>query len=208
MNLASLEQTFAEHRSAALAGSAGLVGVVALVAKHRARAAASTPDGATTTDGYTPAGYTNAGTAGTSGGYDSTASDIYNSLQPGIEDLQNRVGDLEQPKPVAPTPAPKPTPAKAKPKAPTWDLTHWPTGKKPAPKPAPKPKSKPAPKPTSGSYTIRSGDTLGKIAAKHHTSASRLYSLNAGTLDSAAKHHGTKSSNRGSLIYPGTVIHL
>jgi nucleoid-associated protein YgaU len=66
------------------------------------------------------------------------------------------------PKPTATaSPTPKPTPK------PTTKPTPTPKPTPPKPKPAPpKPKPKPKPKPVVLDYTVVSGDTLGRIAAK------------------------------------------
>ena len=66
-------------------------------------------------------------------------------------------------------------------------------------------------KSTTGSktttYTIKSGDTLSRIAQKKLGKASRypeIYKLNKSKIEAAAKKHGRKSSNNGHWIYPGT----
>ena len=53
-----------------------------------------------------------------------------------------------------------------------------------APAPAPAPAAAPAAAPASsgGTYTVRSGDTLGKIAAAHGLSWQQLHALNAATV--------------------------
>lgn len=85
-----------------------------------------------------------------------------------------------------------------------------PTGQpKPPPKPKPKPKTPPGhpkPKPKTSHYTIRSGDTLTGIARAHHTTKTALYNHNRTTIEHAAHAHHHKSSNRGNLIFPGTVL--
>jgi nucleoid-associated protein YgaU len=94
------------------------------------------------------------------GYYDSTANDVYNSLAGQLQTLQEQVQAVSSgastPTPTPTTPA-KPTPAKPAPK--------------PAPKPAtkakPKPKPKPKPAPQLPTYTVRSGDTLSKIAGRY-----------------------------------------
>ncbi len=60
-----------------------------------------------------------------------------------------------------------------------------------------------------GSYTVKSKDTLSRIAAAKMGSASKwtsLYDANAGTIESAAKAHGKSSSDHGHWIWPGTVL--
>lgn len=68
-------------------------------------------------------------------------------------------------------------------------------------------------KSTTGSktttYTIKSGDTLSRIAQKKLGKASRypeIYKLNKSKIEAAAKKHGRKSSNNGHWIYPGTKL--
>ena len=112
--------------------------------------------------------------------------------------------------PVIPVHAPLPTPRPP--------LATPGTYKPPAHKPAPlkPPKAAPGAHPAthapahSNRYTIRSGDTLSKIALAHHVAggAAKLYSMNSAVLEAAAKRHGQKTSRNGSLVYPGTIIVL
>ena len=64
----------------------------------------------------------------------------------------------------------------------------------PAPAPAAKPAPAAAPAPTasSGSYTVKSGDTLSAIAAKHGVKLSEILSANKLTMS--------------SVIYPGNKL--
>ena len=65
--------------------------------------------------------------------------------------------------------------------------------------------------PPADTYTIVSGDTLCKIARKLCGGESRwieLYNANSGVIESAARSHGKKSSDKGHWIYPGTTITL
>jgi len=58
-------------------------------------------------------------------------------------------------------------------------------------------------------YTVKSGDTLSRIALQKLGKASRypeIYKLNKNTIEAAAKKHGKKSSNNGHWIYPGTKL--
>lgn len=81
-----------------------------------------------------------------------------------------------------------------------WQKYAAPSGKAPAPAPAPKPKpapAKPAPKPAApktGTYTVKSGDTLSGIASKYGTSWQELQRIN-----------GLANAN---LIFPGQVLKL
>ena len=74
----------------------------------------------------------------------------------------------------------------------------------PAPEPAPTPEpasraSRPEAAPASdgGSYTVRSGDTLGAIASAHGTSWESLYALNQSVI-----------GGDPNLIFPGQVLSL
>ncbi len=74
------------------------------------------------------------------------------------------------PKPIA---KPKPKPEKPAPKPDHSDHDH-----DPKPKPKPDPKPKPAPKPAFKVVTVRSGQTVGGIAHRNHTSVRRIVKLN------------------------------
>ncbi|MFE7413135.1 LysM peptidoglycan-binding domain-containing protein [Streptomyces laurentii] len=98
--------------------------------------------------------------------YDSTANDLYNSIQPQIDALARMMEQLQNKQPTPPTPG---TPKPPTPPTPT---------KPPAPKPpAPKPPAKPTvAKPTY--VTIKSGDTLSGIAKKAGITMAQLKKLN------------------------------
>ena len=104
------------------------------------------------------------------------------------------VGGVIQPPPVvgSPTPPVAKPPSQVK----TGTPVHTPT---PAPPKTP-------PKPTRV-YTIKTGDTLYKIAAKLGVSESLLYQNNKSVIEDAARKHGHANSNGGNLIFPGTVLH-
>lgn len=134
---------------------------------------------------------------------DTTQTDLYNDLQPELEQINDALDDIRNgPRPPVVTP-PVVTPPKTTPSAP-----------KPVPKPVPKPAPKPpAPKPAPAKavyvwYTIHSGDTLSAIAKRYKMSTSALYSLNRAYIENAAKSHGKKSSSSGHWIYPGTKIRV
>ena len=66
-------------------------------------------------------------------------------------------------------------------------------------------------KSTAKSYTVKSGDTLMKIARKQLGNGSKyksIYTLNKKNIEAAAKKHGRKSSSNGHWIYPGTKLKL
>ena len=65
-----------------------------------------------------------------------------------------------------------------------------------APAPAPQPAAA-APASGGGSYTVRSGDTLSRIAAAHGTDWSRLYALNRSVIGADP-----------GLIFPGQALRL
>lgn len=59
------------------------------------------------------------------------------------------------------------------------------------------------------SYVVKSGDTLWKIAKAHYGSGTqwtRIYDVNAGTIEAAARQHGKAGSDHGHWIYPGTAL--
>lgn len=58
------------------------------------------------------------------------------------------------------------------------------------------------------SYVVRAGDTLTTIAHRHHTTANKLYALNARLLNTTARRHGKRNSNHGHWIYAGERLRL
>lgn len=59
---------------------------------------------------------------------------------------------------------------------------------------------------SAGTYTVRSGDTLYRIARKKGTTWQKLYNKNKTVIEKAAKKHGRKSSDHGHWIWPGTKL--
>lgn len=61
----------------------------------------------------------------------------------------------------------------------------------------------------TSTYTVKSGDTLYRIAQRKLGKASRyqeIYRLNKNKIESVAKKYGRKSSDNGWWIYPGTKL--
>lgn len=61
-----------------------------------------------------------------------------------------------------------------------------------------------------GSYPVKSGDNLWKIARKFYggsgTTWTKIYSANKSVIESTAKKHGFANSDNGHWIFPGTVL--
>ena len=96
--------------------------------------------------------------------------------------------------PPVPTPTPAPTPA-------------------PTPTPAPPPVTAPppAPVPIHHYYTVKTGDTLSKIAAADHSTWPVVYQLNKAVIDSTAiAHHLAPAPGDGYAhwLFPGEVLDL
>jgi len=71
--------------------------------------------------------------------------------------------------------------------------------------------SRPSTQKNGGTYTVISGDSLWKIAQSKLGNGSRwseIYSLNKKSIEDTAKKKGYKSSNNGSLIFPGQKLTL
>jgi LysM repeat protein len=64
-------------------------------------------------------------------------------------------------------------------------------------------------KKAAGSYTVKEGDTLKKIAKNATGSASNsgaIYKANKAVIEKAAKKHNRKSSKKGKYLYKGTKL--
>lgn len=64
-------------------------------------------------------------------------------------------------------------------------------------------------KDASGSYVVKSGDTLWNISKESYGTATdwkQIYNANKNVIESAAKDHGKLSSSNGWWIYPGTKL--
>lgn len=154
---ASLEAFLRQHRNASLAGAG--VAVAGIAVLMRRRSSASSTSGVQ--DTASPTSYTTTGAAGAggSGTYDSTSNDVYNSLQPQIEDLTNLITQLAAGGGTNPTPSdPSPIP--------------------PIPTPTPKPVPVPAPAPAKRTYVAKAGDTVWTVSKMFGISATQLLTLN------------------------------
>ncbi len=104
MNLSRLRAAFTKNRVAIGALGAAAVGALA----WRARSEKSTATAQTTSDAQAaPAGSSALPSYYTGGAYDSTASDIYNAIQPQLEELRDLWGQIPVPgTPTTPTTSP------------------------------------------------------------------------------------------------------
>lgn len=162
----------AAHRKVLLLGGAGVAAALGVAHAHKLNAGASSGSTAAPGDpaanGATIAGYSPADTSGT---------DVYNALQPQIEQTQNMISDLLAKiaainKPAAAKPKPKPKPKKK------------PAKKKPRPRVLTTPRRVAAPAPhkvqQDTAYVTRRSDTLGSIAARNGTNVAALAAANRG----------------------------
>ena len=108
MNLAGLRAGLTKNKTPLAIGGVVVVGLLAWRARSQSAASASTPAAGTiVTSGTTPlSGYSSGSQTYASSPYSSTASDVYNSLQPTLEQILNN-----QTKTPIPVPAPPASPA-------------------------------------------------------------------------------------------------
>lgn len=59
---------------------------------------------------------------------------------------------------------------------------------------------------SAGMYTVKSGDTLWRIARKKGTTWQKLYSKNKLIIEETARKRGRKNSGHGHWIWPGTKL--
>lgn len=150
------------NRNLLMVGGLVVVAVIALVNSRK---------GATDTDG-TAADYN----------IDTRDTDLYNDLQPELEQIGDALYRLENPAPAKPdVTVPKP-----------------PTPPKPAPKPQ-------APR-NYVRYVVKKGDTIASVAKRYHVSAANLYNWNKGTIAAAAAAHGRKVYGTQTVIWPGSTL--
>lgn len=116
--------------------------------------------------------------------YDSTANDVYNSIQPQLDALSQQLEAIGK------TPGPAGPAGPAGPKGPAGSAAPKPTKPKPTkPKPATKTKS----------ITIGRGDSLQKIAKKYGVSMAQIKKLNP-VFWSNPKYHGGKTIFAGGHV--------
>lgn len=59
---------------------------------------------------------------------------------------------------------------------------------------------------SGNTYTVKSGDTLYRIAKNKGTTWQKIYNKNKAVIEKAAKKHGRKNSDHGHWIWPGTKL--
>lgn len=123
---------------------------------------------------------------------DTSETDLYNELQPELENISDQLSELQPGVSTGPRP-PKP---------------HTPIPRDPTlPMAGPKPPDKGGNK---HKYVVKNGDTLAAIAKRHKVQGGRirLYTVNRVAIERAAHQHGKKSSQGGKLLFAGTVLVL
>lgn len=113
---------------------------------------------------------------------DTRDTDLYNDLQPELEQIGDQLSRLQNPAPVKPpVTIPKP----------------------PVP---PKPAPKPGPARNYTRYIVKARDTITSVAAAHRVAPGNLYAWNKGTIDAAAVKHGKRVKGTGTPLYVGSVL--
>lgn len=195
LNVGGLQAAFAKHRTQILVGGAAAVSAAGLYVHHKNAGAASANTAATNASGAAASPI--AGTAGydPTAGVDTSATDVYNALQPQMAQEQSLLAQLidalknQAPKPTTPKPpAPKPptgTTSRRKsvnpPKSPVSTTRKLP----------PKGPTRKSPAPTRH-YVVKKGDNLTSIARRFGTTWSKIYAANKALI-----------GRNPNLIYPG-----
>lgn len=132
-------------------------------------------------------------TSGTGSTYDSTSTDLYNSIQPEIDALEAQLNNLQNSQPTPGSPVTS-NPITSTPKPVTTT-----TGGSSKPKPAPPKTTTPKPKTTTKTITVKKGDTLSAIAKRYGISMATLKKLNPVYWTNAKYHNG-------NLIWAGDKV--
>lgn len=173
-----LTAALSSHRKELMIAGAGLVAALGLY-QHQKSKSAPAGDGsqAIGPDGASIAGYAPSGATG-GAAYDSTGNDVYNALQPQLEQNQTLLAQLLErlngggASTSTPAPPTAPAPVTSTPTPPhIWRPVAPPP--RTTPRPAPKPKA-----PTR-TYLVRRGDSLTKIALRLNVGSwQKLYAQN------------------------------
>lgn len=192
MNTSQLSATVQANKGPLLAAAAAGVAGLALLRKKKAPAADPTAD-----TGYSAGSQT----AGMSGAYDSTASDLYGAVGPQLESLAGQITNLQNSLNTPPVKVPAP-PALGQPKIPAGTNPKsviTPTPWIPPARSVPVPVKKPAAAANFGGpqfVTVKPGDTLSGIAAPY---AAQITPATVGQLN------GIRNLN---LIRPGQRLRM
>ncbi|MCW2754661.1 MAG: hypothetical protein JWQ32_2072 [Marmoricola sp.] len=179
--LANLRGALAGHRKQILLGGAAVAAALGVAHAHKMN---STAAGASTAAAGTVDPTTGASIAGYAPASDTTGTDVYNALQPQLEQNQNMLETLltaiskipksiplVAPKPAAkPKPKPKPKPKKHHKKAPVKKAAPARRVAAPAPHKAAR----------DTTYVARKSDTVSSVAARTNTNVAALAGVNRG----------------------------
>jgi nucleoid-associated protein YgaU len=72
-------------------------------------------------------------------------------------------------------------------------------------------KKRPSKNTNAKKYTVKKGDSLWSIARRFYKDSKKwkkIYTANKSKIEARAKKAGKKSSNKGHLLYPGTVLKI